>query len=81
MASGLYRLLGKQIGRGYATAKSRHIFRDFVDAPAQVNLTAQEIQVRFYKRAHNPLLLAAGFADIHIPIPWFDNKRLRFVFE
>ncbi len=81
MASSLYRLLGKKIGRGYATAKSRHIFRDFVDAPAQVNLTAQEIQVRFYKRAHNPLLLAAGFADIHIPIPWLDNKRLRFVFE
>lgn len=81
MASSLYRLLGKKIGRGYATAKSRHIFRDFVDAPAHVNLTAQEIQLRFYKRAHNPLLLAAGFADIHIPIPWLDNKRLHFVFE
>lgn len=33
-----------------------------------------EVEVRFYKRAHNPLLLAAGFADIHIPIPWLDNS-------
>lgn len=81
MGSSLYRLLGKKIGKGYDTAKSRHIFRDFVDAPAQVSLTKDEIQVRFYKRAHNPLLLAAGFADTDIPIPWLGKKRLRFVFE
>jgi hypothetical protein len=81
MGSSLYRLLGKKIGKGYDTAKSRHIFRDFVDAPAQISLTDKEIQVRFYKRAHNPLLLAAGFADTDVPIPWLDNKHLRFIFE
>jgi Transposase DDE domain len=81
MGSSLYRLLGKKIGKGYDTANSRHIFRDFVDAPAQISLTDKEIQVRFYKRAHNPLLLAAGFADTDVPIPWLDNKHLRFIFE
>jgi len=81
MGSSLYRLLGKKIGKGYDTAKSRHIFRDFIDAPAQVTITETEIQVQFYKRAHNPLLLAAGFADIEVPIPWLDNKRLRFIFD
>ena len=36
MASSLYRLLAGQIGRGYEQAKSRHLFRDFVDATAKV---------------------------------------------
>ena len=80
MASSLYRLLGGQIGRGYAEAKSRHIFRDFIDATGQVTLTNQEILIRFQKRAHNPLLLAAGFAKLNPPLPWLGGKRLRLLF-
>ena len=80
MASSLYRLLGQRIGNGYETAKSRHLFRDLVDATAQVTITNKEIEVRFQKRAHNPLLLAAGFDKTNLPIPWLDGKRLRLVF-
>jgi hypothetical protein len=43
MASRLYRLLGEKIANGYATAKSRHIFRDFVDASATVTFTKKAI--------------------------------------
>jgi hypothetical protein len=80
IASSLYRLLGQRIGNGYETAKSRHIFRDLVDATAQVTITDTAIEVRFQKRAHNPLLLAAGFDKTDLPIPWLDGKRLRLVF-
>lgn len=80
MASSLYRLLGAQIGNGYATAKSRHIFRDFVHAVARVTITDKKIVVRFQKRAHNPLLLNAGFADQHPPIPWLGHRRLQLRF-
>ena len=80
IASSLYRLLGQRIGNGYETAKSRHLFRDLVDATAQVTIAEQEIEVRFQKRAHNPLLLAAGFDKTDLPIPWLDGKRLRLVF-
>lgn len=80
MASSLYRLLGAQIGHGYAEAKSRHIFRDFIDATGQVTLTEQEILVRFQKRAHNPLLLAAGFPNLNPSLPWLGGKRLRLLF-
>lgn len=80
MASSLYRLLGAQIGNGYATAKSRHIFRDFIDAVGHVTLTETEILVRFQKRAHNPLLLAAGFADCSPPVPWLGRRRLHLIF-
>ena len=80
MASSLYRLLGEQVGNGYTTAKSQHIFRDFIDAVAHVMITERDIQVRFQKRAHNPLLLAAGFDKLDKPIPWLGNKRLQLVF-
>ena len=61
MASSLYRLLAVRIGNGYEVAKSRHLFRDFIDASAEITITEGEIVVRFQKRAHNPLLIAAGF--------------------
>jgi hypothetical protein len=80
MASGLYRLLGQRIGRGYERTHSRHLFRDFVEASATVNIGPQEIQVQFQKRAHNPLLLAAGFAKDGIAIPWLGDRHLRLVF-
>lgn len=79
MASSLYRLFGTQIGNGYKTAKSRHIFRHFIDATATVSVTDSEIAVRFQKRAHNPLLLAAGLGDTNVPIPWLGGRRLRLV--
>jgi len=66
MASSLYRILSSKIGNGYQTAKSRHIFRDFVDATGHVMITEKEILVRFQKRAHKPLLIAADIDKIDI---------------
>jgi len=80
MASSLYRLLAVRIGQGYEVAKSRHLFRDFVDATASLMITEREIVVRFQKRAHNPLLVAAGFEATDTVIPWLGGKRLQFVF-
>jgi hypothetical protein len=80
MASSLYRLLAGRVGHGYETAKSRHLFRDFVNATAAVAITDEEIQVRFQRRAHNPLLIAAGFDQTDAAIPWLRKKRLRLVF-
>lgn len=80
MASSLYRLLGSRVGNGYEVAKALHIFRDFVDATAHVTITEKEIVVRFQKRAHNPLLLAASFDRTPPSVPWLRGKRLRLQF-
>ena len=80
MASSLYRLLGSRLGHGYETAKARHLFRDFIEAAAGVTMTATDLEVRFQKRAHNPLLLAAEFDRIDVRVPWLGHKRLRFIF-
>lgn len=79
MASSLYKLLGTQIGHGYQNAKSRHIFRDFIDATAAIEIGPEEITVTFQKRSHNPLLRSAGFDKEDVRIPWLGEKRLRLV--
>ena len=80
MGSSLYRLFAAEVGKGYESAKSAHIFRDFIDASANVMITEKEITVRFQKRAHNPLLLAAGFQNTDVRVPWLGRRRLNLVF-
>lgn len=80
MASSLYRLFALKVKNGYLRAHSRHIFRDFIDATAVVAIDESDIGVHFQKRAHNPLLLAAGFDQFNQRIPWLANKRLHLYF-
>ena len=79
MASSLYRLIALKIAKGYEKAKSRHIFRDFIDATANISITEKDVAVNFQKRAHNPLLIAANFDKIVTPIPWLNNKKLHIL--
>lgn len=80
MASSLYRHLGQRIGHGYETVKSRHLFRDFIDATATIVIDKRTVVVQYQKRAHNPLLAAAGFDTTDIRIPWLGNRHLEFQF-
>jgi hypothetical protein len=80
MASSLYRLVAVRIGHGYEIAKSRHLFRDLINASATITIQEEAVVVRFQRRAHNPLLVAAGFAQTNVAIPWLGGKRLRLVF-
>ena len=76
IASGLYRLLAKRM-RGYSDAQARQIFRDLVDMPADVTITELEVQVRFHRRAHLPIILASGLLDKPFPVPWWNGLQLR----
>lgn len=80
MASSLYRLLGCRIGEGYERAKSRQLFDKFVDAAATIKIRDTEIEVRFQKRAHNPLLMAAGFDKESVSVPWLGRRQLQLKF-
>ena len=45
-----------------------------------VTIGESEVVIRYQKRAHNPLLVAAGFDRTETVIPWLGKKRLRLVF-
>ncbi|MBS3779456.1 MAG: hypothetical protein KGY41_03595 [Desulfovermiculus sp.] len=81
MGSSLYHLLGRDVSRGYDVAKSRQIFRDLVDTPAQVLLSKDTINVHLSRRAHNPLLIAAGFQDMEMTVPWLGHQTLAIKFK
>lgn len=76
IASGLYRLLARRM-RGYGEAQARHIFRDLVDMPATVDITARDVTVAFHRRAHVPILMASGLFDQKVKVPWWGNRTLR----
>ncbi len=76
MASGLYRVLGNRVGRGFESAEARNIFRKLVRTSAKVEITGSEIVVSLGRRTNNPLLISAGYGEIREKIPWLDNKTL-----
>lgn len=76
IASGLYRLLARTM-RGYADAQARQIFRDLVDMPATVAVTATEVVVQFHRRAHLPIVLASGRLNTPVSVPWWNGVPLR----
>jgi len=76
VASGLYRLLARRM-RGYGDAQARHIFRDLIDTPADVRISGREVEVRFHRRAHLPILLASGLLDAPVKVPWWHGVSLR----
>ncbi|TVR00328.1 MAG: hypothetical protein EA399_04930 [Desulfovibrionales bacterium] len=77
MVSSLYRLLAAQVAKGYETAKSKHLFQDFINATGYVTIAEKLISVRLQKRAHNPYLIAAGCDQVETPVPWLGNKLFR----
>ena len=76
IASGLYRRLAQRM-RGYADSHARQIFRDLVDMPADVHITEHQVEVRFHRRAHLPIVSASGLLDDVVEVPWWNGTRLR----
>ena len=76
VASGLYRMLAKRM-RGYSDAQARQIFRDLIDMPANVNISQDEIEVSFHRRAHLPIILSSGLLDQTTAVPWWNGLKLR----
>ncbi len=80
IASGLYRMMARLLP-GFEAAKARQVFRHFLDVPAQIQIGEDQVEVKFPKRAHNPLLIAAGFGEKTTPIPWWQNYQVAFRFR
>ena len=77
MASTLYRILARRLGNGMEYALARTLFRKVVNASATTEIKHREIVVSLGRRANNPLLLAAGYADQQQRIPWLGDRVLQ----
>ena len=62
IASGLYRRLARHL-HGYPECQARQVFGDFLDMAADLTVTESEVQVRVHRRAHLPIIGAAGLLN------------------
>ncbi len=79
VAGNLYRLLALKLDR-YQTATPDRIWRDFLDATGILHIDDTGLTCALNLRSHHPILIDAGFADLQVPIPWWDGRVLRFRF-
>ena len=79
MASSLYRQLGVRVGQGYERAQARTLFRHFVQAAATLEVQERALVVRFGRRTHSPLLIAAGSGEDSVPLTWLGGCQLRLL--
>jgi hypothetical protein len=78
LANGCYRWLATRL-HGFDQAKSKQLYRKFVETAGVVEVQSDRVVVRFEKRSHNPILREAALAKDCPPIPWLRN--LPVVFE
>jgi hypothetical protein len=78
-AGNLYRLLARTLPR-YENATPDRIWRHFLDATGTLHITPSGVTCALNLRSHHPLLIDAGYADLEVPIPWWDGRTLRFRF-
>ena len=79
IAGNLYRLFALKLPR-YQTATPDRIWRHFLDATGTLHINQSGVTCALNLRSHHPVLIDAGFADLEIPIPWWDGRTLRFRF-
>lgn len=79
IAGNLYRMLARKLPR-YETATPDKIWRHFLDATGTLQVTGDGVTCALNLRSYHPILIDAGFADLETPIPWWDNRVLRFSF-
>lgn len=44
--------------------------------PAHVEIPPKEVQVRFHRRAHLPIVLASGPLNTDVSVPWWMRRSL-----
>lgn len=79
IAGNLYRLLARNLPR-YQHATPDRIWRHFLDATGTLHLTDQTVTIDLAPRTYHPVLIDAGYPDLDLAIPWWDNRKLRFRF-
>jgi hypothetical protein len=77
VAGNLYRMLARALPR-YETATPDRIWRHFLDTTGTLHVADDTVTVDLNLRTYHPVLIDAGFADIDLPIPWWNGRRLRF---
>jgi len=79
VAGTLYRLFARNLPR-HSRATPDTIWRHFLDDTGTLHITPDSVTCDLTLRSHHPVLIDAGYADMSLPIPWWDDRPLQFRF-
>ena len=79
IAGNLYRLLARQLPR-YEHATPDRLWRHFLDSTGTLHISDDALTLDLHLRTYHPVLIDAGLADQPTPLPWLDDRQLRFRF-
>lgn len=80
IADTLYCRLAQQL-RGFEDCDAPKIFRNFVKGGGTVEVRDGNINVKFSKRAHNPILRSVAWSILPQQMPWLNGANLSLQFS
>jgi transposase len=80
IADTLYSMLAQKL-RGFEQCDAQKIYRHFVRGKADVDITCDEVQVTYPRRAHNPILRDVPWHRQPQTISWLDGAKLNLKFQ
>jgi len=78
-AANTYRLFARTLSR-YERAQPERLHRDFINTDGTIHINNDHVTVALKTCTYTPVLLDAGYHTLETPIPWWNNRRLRFTF-
>jgi len=80
LANGCYRWLSQRI-KGGQHMEPKQLYRKFVETGGHITVHGDELVISFDRRSHNPVIAQAQLDQSPKPIPWLQNKCIRFEFK
>jgi len=80
IANTLYKILAME-SKWFEKAKPKMISRNFIDINARITIENDVVQVKFAKKAYNPVLMDWINSLPEVYITWWDNRKLIYRFE
>jgi transposase len=80
IADTLYNMLAQKL-RGFEDCDAPKIYRNFVNAKANIKVKAGEVTVTFPRKAHNPILRAVPWQRLPNSLSWLDGVNLNLKFR
>jgi hypothetical protein len=80
IADTLYNMLAQKL-RGFEDCDAPKIYRNFVNAKANIKVKAGKVTVTFPRKAHNPILRAVPWQRLPSSLSWLDDVNLNLKFR
>jgi transposase len=80
IANTLYKAMGEKF-KLFETAKAKSIYRSLIFGKARIRIKGGKVNVRFGKKAYNPMIMDWVKSLPKVKVPWMQNMFIEYEFE